>query len=72
MVLARQGRPLPPPFTGPSATPGGASVNPPSQRRRFPGQSLTIAALPYFLLPEDDPWDDERWRRLGERPEPHD
>jgi hypothetical protein len=50
--------------------PGGSLPNPGPVRRRFPGQSLTIAALPYFLLPDEDPWDRERWRRLGERPGP--
>ncbi len=61
--------PKPPPPPGvqlPRTAPTGPVVTNGGGRRRFPGGSLTIAALPFFLLPDDDPWEPERWRRLGE------
>ncbi len=60
--------PTPPGVQLPSPAPSGPVVNNGGGRRKFPGGSLTIAGLPYFLVPDDDPWDRERWRRLGERP----
>jgi hypothetical protein len=68
VTLARQAPPLPPAVHAPSVSPASLSADARAGRRRFPVGSITIAALPYFLIPDDDPWDRERWRRLGELP----
>jgi hypothetical protein len=62
--------PSPPGVQLPEVAPSGPVVSNGGGRRKFPGGSFTLAGLPLFLIPDDDPWDRERWRRLGEPPDP--
>jgi hypothetical protein len=68
--LAGQTPPPLPPMVDVQGPEIGAAPEPtptPRRRKRLPIDTLSLAAYA-FLAPDDDPWNPERWRRLGETP----